>query len=203
MYSGALVESYDFDLILNAAEKLQNENIEFIIRGKGPLLDYIRKKKLDLKLNNLTIDEKIIPYKDISAMLSNADAFVVPMKDDYFLNLSLPTKILEFQAMSRPIICCSNGAPGNHVKKTNSGITIPCNSLPDFILAIKKLQKDFELCKEFGKNGEEFVKENEPGLPKFYNEDTDIILEPSFDFKMNKTFFFLSIDLGSIDIGSS
>ena len=33
MYSGSLVESYDFDIILNAAQKL--EEIKFIIRGKG------------------------------------------------------------------------------------------------------------------------------------------------------------------------
>jgi glycosyltransferase involved in cell wall biosynthesis len=160
MYSGALVESYDFELIIQAADKLQNENIKFVIRGKGPLLEYIKKRKKELKLDNLVIDEKIIPFSDLSKYLSSANVFVVPMKDDYFLNLSLPTKILEFQALSKPIICCSNGAPGKHVQKTKSGITIPCNNLTELILAIRKLQNESNLCEELGKNGEKFVEEN-------------------------------------------
>lgn len=160
MYSGALVESYDFNLVLQAAEKLKKENIKIIIRGKGPLLDYIKKRKKDLKLDNLVIDEKIIPFSEMSKHLSYADAFIVPMKDDYFLNLSLPTKILEFQALSKPIICASDGAPGKHVQKTKSGITIPCNNLTDLILAIKKLQNESNLCEEFGENGKKFVDNN-------------------------------------------
>ena len=45
MYSGSLTNSYDFDIILNAAKKLKNKNIEFIIRGKGKLLSYLCEQK--------------------------------------------------------------------------------------------------------------------------------------------------------------
>ena len=53
MYSGSLVESYDFNIIIHAAKKLQNEKIKFIIRGKGKLLSDIEKLIKELKVNNV------------------------------------------------------------------------------------------------------------------------------------------------------
>ena len=153
MYSGALVESYDFKILFQAAKKLKNENIQFIIRGKGPLLKEIIQKKNELRLNNLKIDSQIVDYDKISNVLSASDVFLVPMKNDYFLNLSLPTKILEYQALGRPIICCSNGAPGNYVKNTNSGISIPSENIIELINAIKNLKSDNVMCKSLGENG--------------------------------------------------
>ena len=160
MYSGALVESYDFDLFLNAIKKFKEKNFRFIIRGKGLLLEELKRKKNELDLNNLTIDSTIVESKQITDTLSKADIFLVPMKDDYFLNLSLPTKILEYQALGRPIICCSNGAPGNYVKDTNSGISIPAENLPKLIHSIQSLESDEILCKKFGTNGINYVKNN-------------------------------------------
>ena len=160
MYSGALVESYDFDLFLNAIKKLKEKNFRFIIRGKGLLLEELKRKKKELDLNNLTIDSTIVDSEQITSTLSKADAFLVPMKDDYFLNLSLPTKILEYQALGRPIICCSNGSPGNYVKDTNSGISIPAENLSTLIDSIQSLESDQILCKTFGENGMNYVKKN-------------------------------------------
>jgi len=161
MYSGALVESYNFELIINAAKELRNENIKFIIRGIGPLQKTLKKRIEELKLKNISIDEKFVEKYEISDVLGETDVFIVPLKDDYFLNLSLPTKILEFQAVSKPIICCSDGAPGNYVKTTNSGLSIPCNNLPMLIESIKKLMNDKELSKKLGENGVKYINENQ------------------------------------------
>ncbi|KER07007.1 D-inositol 3-phosphate glycosyltransferase 2 protein [Marine Group I thaumarchaeote SCGC AAA799-E16] len=160
MYSGALVESYDFELIFKVAEKMKNEKIKFVIRGKGTLTEFLKIKKNKLKLTNLIINEKFVESDKISHILSEADVFIVPLKKDYFLNLSLPTKILEFQALAKPIICCSNGAPARYIEKTNSGIAVTCNNPSDLIQAIKKLKNDKELCSKLGKNGNKFVHEN-------------------------------------------
>ncbi len=160
MYSGALVESYDFDIVINAAQQLKNKNIKFVIRGKGILLPYIKEKKEKLQLANLIVDTRIVPYEEISTVLSKSDVLLVPMKNEYTLNLSLPTKILEFQAVGRPIICCSNGAPGNYVERTKSGIRVDCGDLNSFILAILKLESDSNLCKNLGRNGRKYVEDN-------------------------------------------
>ena len=62
----------NFDIIINAAKKLENEKIKFIIRGKGKLLPYIEDliKKLQVKnmaaLITLSIKLNLIDLKHIS-----------------------------------------------------------------------------------------------------------------------------------------
>ena len=160
MYSGSFVESYDFDLIINAAKKLQDENIKFVLRGKGILLSYLQNEKKNKDLKNLLIDTEIVPLEYIAKKLAHADVFIVPMKNEIALNSTLPTKILEYQAIGRPIICCSDGAPGKYVEKTKSGIKTKYENLDEFIDAIQKLKSEPQLCKELGQNGKKYVDEN-------------------------------------------
>ena len=160
MYSGSFVESYDFDLIINAAKKLQDENIKFVLRGKGILLSYLQNEKKNKDLKNLLIDTEIVPLEYIAKKLAHADVFIVPMKNEIALNSTLPTKILEYQATGRPIICCSDGAPGKYVEKTKSGIKTKYENLDEFIDAIQKLKSEPQLCKELGQNGKKYVDEN-------------------------------------------
>ena len=159
MYSGSLVESYDFKLILDAAKQLQNKNIVFIIRGNGPLYIHLQNQKEKYNLENLIIDNKIVPLTEISDILSSADAFVVPMKNEIGINSNLPTKILEYQSIGRPILCCSNGVPGNFVERTKTGIKIECGNVNAFVDAILYLKSQPELCKEYGKNGSKLIEE--------------------------------------------
>ena len=82
------------------------------------------------------------------------------MKDNDFVNLSLPTKILEYQALGRPIICLSYGPPGNYVQNTNSGLKISSNNLSELINAIENLRSDNNLMKMLGENGMRYVNDN-------------------------------------------
>lgn len=160
MYSGSLVESYDFDIIINAAKKLKHKNIKFIVRGKGRLLPYLVEEKKKLQLDNLVIDTEFVPLERLPILLSNADVLLAPMEKGESLNTSLPTKILEYQASGRPIICCSNGAIGNYVERTKSGIRTDCGDLDAFVDAILKLESDPQLCKTLGNNARKFVEQN-------------------------------------------
>ena len=153
MYSGSLVESYDFDIIVHAAKKLENEKIKFIIRGKGNLLQHIEKLIKNLDVKNIILDTKFIPLNEVSETLSKADILLAPMGKGKYLNFSLPTKILEYQAVGRPIICSSNGAIGKYVEKTDSGIRTEHENVDAFVDAIRKLMEDEELCKKFGEKG--------------------------------------------------
>ena len=67
---------------------------------------------------------------------------------------------MEYQALGRPIICCSEGAPGNHVEKTNSGIRVDYDNLDDFVEAILKLEENRDLCNTIGSNSKKYVENN-------------------------------------------
>ncbi|SHO42858.1 hypothetical protein NSIN_10204 [Nitrosotalea sinensis] len=160
MYSGSLVESYDFDLILKAAKELKNKNIKFIIRGRGTLQTLLHEKKEKMGLENFIVDTNIVPLDQIYIELSKADVLLAPMKNEYALNSTLPTKLLEYQAVGRPIICCSNGSPGKYIENTKSGIRVDSEDLVGFVQAISRLASNQVLCRTLGLNGRKFVEEN-------------------------------------------
>ena len=160
MYSGSLNTTYDFDIIINAAKNLKDKNIQFIIRGKGKQLSYIQKQKAKFKIDNLIIDSNFVPIEKLSSILSKSDVLLIPMRKGDSLNTSLPTKILESQAIGRAIICCSSGAIGNYVKSTNSGICVDEEDIDGFVDAILKLESNDKLCQEFGQNGRKFIEKN-------------------------------------------
>jgi len=153
MYFGSLVESYDFDIIINAAKKLKGKKIQFIIRGRGKLLEYIKNQKEKYKLDNLLIETDVVQEEEIAKILHKSDVLLAPMQKSKLLNYSLPTKILEYQAVGRPIICCSDGAIGTYVEQTNSGLRVNQGNLESFINSILKLESDSKLCDVLGENG--------------------------------------------------
>lgn len=159
MYVGSLVESYDFDLIINAARKLKGKNIKFVIKGRGKLLPYVEKQKERYRLDNLEIESSFVSNEQIVKILQEADALLSPMADSKILNYSLPTKILEYQAVGKPIICCSNGAVGTYVEQTNSGLRVNQGDLNSFINSILRLESDINLCELLGKNGRKCIEE--------------------------------------------
>ncbi|MCV0399649.1 MAG: glycosyltransferase family 4 protein [Nitrosarchaeum sp.] len=159
MYSGSLVESYDFDIIINAAKKLENEKIKFIIRGKGKLLPYIEDLIKKLQVKNVVLDTDFIPLRELSETLAKADVLLSPMGKGKHLNFSLPTKILEYQSVGRPIVCSSNGAIGKYIESTGSGIRTEHENVDDFVEAITKLMKDEELCRKLGMQGRKNIEE--------------------------------------------
>jgi hypothetical protein len=160
LYSGSLVESYDFDIIVGAAKRLKNKSIKFIIRGKGKLLSHIQEQKEKFQLDNLIINTDFVPIDQLSKVLGESDVLLVPLGKGDYLNSSLPTKMLEYQAIGRPIICCSSGPVGNYVEKTKCGIRTEGGDLDAFIDVILKLESDPNLCEVLGRNGRTYVEEN-------------------------------------------
>jgi len=160
MYSGSLVESYNFDMIINAARKLKGKRIKFVIRGKGRLLQYIQEQKDKYQIDNLEINTDFVPTEKVVVELSKSDVLLAPMASGFSLNLSMPTKIIEYQSVGRPIICSSDGAVGNYVERTQSGIRVNLNDTETFVEAICRLESDPKLCKTLGRNGRKFVEEN-------------------------------------------
>lgn len=83
------------DIIIEVAKKLSEEKIEFLIAGKGPLLDYYRKKIEILDLKNITLlgyvsDTDLISYyKDCNLVLIPAEygeGFGLPIIEGYLFN---------------------------------------------------------------------------------------------------------------------
>jgi len=120
MYSGALSQGYDFDIVFKCAKILESESIHFIIRGKGELENKLKQSIKDYKLKNVELDTEFLPEEKLISLLNSADIFILPMSPVKGFDLGLPTKILEYQAIGKPIVCVSNEEPGKYIERTKS-----------------------------------------------------------------------------------
>lgn len=161
MYSGVLGLGYDFEVILEAAKILRrNMDIVFVVRGVGELAPRLRSRVSGLALSNVVLDTSFLPKEKLSALLGSADVFVLPMASMSFVEEGLPTKVFEYQAYGKPIICVSDGEPATYIEGCMCGLVVKPRDAYGFAEAVVKLYKDKKLAAKLGSNGLQHVSEN-------------------------------------------
>lgn len=144
MYSGILGILYDFDTFLKAAEQLKEiDNIKFVIRGEGEQKEKILSTIRERFLKNVTVMGKVKDYAEVSALINRADIFLVPMKDiPVWKDVAIPTKIFEFAAMGKPIICAGGKECKQFLESNNIGYVVNTTDHQGLVEKIRELKKE-------------------------------------------------------------
>ena len=159
MYLGAINIGYDFEPVIKAAKILETFPIQFVIHGRGETLDELKNLIKIAKVNNIKISTDILEKKELIKFLRTADIFLLPMASGV-IETGLPTKILEYQALGKPIVCISNGEAGKYIEKTKSGLVVKNKNPNQLSKAIIKLVEDEPLARQLGDNGRNYIAEN-------------------------------------------
>jgi colanic acid biosynthesis glycosyl transferase WcaI len=160
LYSGGFSIAYDFEQIFQAAKILENldPDIEFIIQGKGELLGTMQSRVKALKLQNVQIIDKLLSREAVGEFLGQADALIQPRANFKTSYRGMSSKLYEYQAVGKPIICCSRGVPSTYVKDTNSGLIVNPGDAESLSKAVKKLKQNPNEALIMGENGRKTVK---------------------------------------------
>ncbi len=159
LYSGGFSIAYDFDQIFRAAKMIENldPEVEFIIQGKGELLGSMLSKINELKLKNVQIIDKLLSREAVAEFLSQADVLILPLADFKIPYRGMSSKLYEYQAVGKPIICCSGGLPSVLVKDTDSGLVVNPGDFEALANAVLELKRDPVRCGIYGENGRKSV----------------------------------------------
>lgn len=161
MYSGKLGVAYDFDIILDTAKNLSSyNNIKFVIRGYGEQFEEISSKIAGLSLSNVILDTTYVNKERLNDLLNSAQVLILPNKPIKAVEQGLPTKLLEYQACGKPIICCSDGASSIYISSTKSGIVIKPGDSASLTNVVLQLYKDKQLRQKLGLNGWNHISQN-------------------------------------------
>jgi colanic acid biosynthesis glycosyl transferase WcaI len=160
MYSGALNIGYDFETVIKAAKLIKFEPVYFIIRGKGELSDSLTKMIEDYDVSNVVIRTDYLSKAELVSILNLADIFLLPMSPSVVIDQGLPTKVLEYQALGKPIVCISTGEAGRYIIKTQSGLVDTTRQPEELARLIMKLVNDEDLAKRLGSNGLNNINKN-------------------------------------------
>jgi colanic acid biosynthesis glycosyl transferase WcaI len=160
IYAGVLGIGYDFDQVFQAAKILEGKNIDvkFVLHGAGECLELIRHRIKELNLTNIKLSDKLFASREaVASLLNEADALILPLKDYGYPYLGIPSKLYEYQAVGKPIICCAAGQPKWFILNTNSGIVVRPGDNEGLAKAIVKLKENPTLAQTLGKNGRKYV----------------------------------------------
>jgi colanic acid biosynthesis glycosyl transferase WcaI len=161
MYSGVLGLGYDFEVVLEAARFLgKNRDVVFVIRGVGEMAPKLKKAISERGLRNVVLDTRFLPKDELITLLSSANVFLLPMADMTFVDLGLPTKVFEYQAYGKPILCVSGGEPARYIYSTKSGLIVKPKDANGLVEAIITLYKDAKSGTRLGLNGRKYVLEH-------------------------------------------
>jgi glycosyltransferase involved in cell wall biosynthesis len=105
LYSGNLGLYYEFDMILEGARQLLDENFRLVITGAGGGKENIAKKIEELKLSNTTL-LGYTPQKEFNDALNCCDALIVTIAKGID-GISFPSKLYTCLSVGRPIIAFS------------------------------------------------------------------------------------------------
>ncbi len=178
LYSGGFSIAYDFEQIFKAAERIAglDPDITFIIQGKGELLGSMRNRVKELNLTNVQIIDKLLSREAVGEYLGKADVLILPLADFKTPYRGMSSKLYEYQAVGKPIICCTNGLPKDYVEQTNSGLTVYPGDFQALIQAVLTLKNNPELARAMGGNGRKYV-ENEASIEAIGSKMKNVFLE--------------------------
>jgi glycosyltransferase involved in cell wall biosynthesis len=160
IYAGVIGVGYDFEQIFEAAKILNEKKLSvvFIIHGNGECLNSIRNRLKELNLINVVLSDKMLgSRKEVANLLSSADALILPLKNYGGSYPGIPSKLYEYQALGRPIICCAEGEPARYISESNSGLVVEPENSKLLAAAVSFLIANPEKSREMGVNGRNYV----------------------------------------------
>ncbi|MBW1672885.1 MAG: glycosyltransferase [Deltaproteobacteria bacterium] len=104
LYWGNFLFLHGFDLILDAAEELRNEDIEFILCGRGDKEAWIRQEAQKRNLSNVILKGFVPTTKELIHIIDGSDITLGHFRDIYAINFGSANKVREGMARGKPVI---------------------------------------------------------------------------------------------------
>jgi glycosyltransferase involved in cell wall biosynthesis len=144
LYHGSVTRRYGLDLAIRAVGLAKDRvpGIHLTIRGAGDDRPALLELRRTLGLEDLVdlLDEHV-PERDLPAIIGEADAAVVPYRDDVFTDGILPTKLMEYAAVGIPCIAARTTAIRTYFGDANVEFFSP-GDVEDLVDAIRRLADD-------------------------------------------------------------
>ena len=151
-YAGTIGIANNLDMFVEAATKLREENIQFVIVGEGA-----HKKRLEETANDV-IFLPAVSKKEIPMILESFDiGYIGLMKEELFKFGISPNKIFDYMFAKIPVVMAVD-AGNDLVQEANCGESVPSCDPEDIASAVKKIYYlSPDERRKLGENGYKFV----------------------------------------------
>ena len=141
-FTGNIGESQDFPAILDAAERLKNDQmIRWTIVGDGRMFQWIQDQVEKRGLADHVLLEGRHPIEKMPYFFSQADALLVSLKDEPIFSYTIPGKLQAYLKAGKPIVAMLNGEGADLVRMNNCGITCKAGDSEGLATAVRRLSQ--------------------------------------------------------------
>jgi glycosyltransferase involved in cell wall biosynthesis len=151
-YIGNLGLAQGLDTVLEAAQQLRSEPVAFLLLGEGvekPRLTALARARA---LENVRFLQGV-PRKDVPSVLAACDALLVILRDDPLFRITIPSKIYEYMAAGKPILCSVGGEATALVVEARCGLPVRPSDGSALADSVRMLLADPSLCRTLGEAG--------------------------------------------------
>ena len=160
LYFGALGEANNLSVILAAANRLQDRSdILFVLIGDGMKRQALEEQRRALGLENVLILPPV-PKHEARGHINAADLCLVTLQDLPLFAGAIPTKLLEYLACGKPVICGIRGEAERIVHSAQAGVVFEPNDDARLAELIRELIADEARTAEMAAKGPAFVRKH-------------------------------------------
>lgn len=182
VYAGNFGNAQNIDVIINAAEKLQNhEEICFALFGTGGMVDDYKKMVQKKNLGNVMFFP-LQPYDKVSYVYSLGSVGIVSCKKGLGKG-AMPSKTWSIMSAGTPVIANYDTDTDMQriITENKLGVFSHADDAEDMAKAILEMYNSPTLCQEYGKNARQFIEQN---LTKEVGTQKYVEVLKSFDKKI-------------------
>src|SRR5579884_575242 len=168
--------------LLDAAELLQDEPVKFLMVGEGTDKTRLQTMVRIRGITNVKFLEGV-PRKRVPAVLAACDSLLLMLRNDPLFEITVPSKLYEYMAAGKPVICSVGGEAATLVEKFHCGISVLPSDGTALAGAIRKLRADPALCREMGERGKRCARETFPCdlMMARYEELIELVMRPTHE----------------------
>lgn len=153
LYFGALGIANNVDVILRAAERMHEvDAVVWMIVGDGIQREELIAQAKKKALKNVIFGEAV-PRTQARAYLNVADMGIVTLLDLPLFEGALPTKLLEYMACGKPVVCGVKGEAKRWVEAYDTGLVFEPNDVNGLLAHVQTLAAAPERAAAMGRNG--------------------------------------------------
>lgn len=172
MYHGYISEYNGLDVAIKAVSYLKRQIPEVVLKvyGDGPYLDYCRDVVKEYDVVNHVELNGITSLENIAEQINLADIGIIPNKSTPFTDCNMPTRIFEYLAMRRPVVCSRTKGVLDYFKEDELCFYNPgCSQ--DLARVIEKIYCDSQYAEEILNKGYQVYRRHRWGNEKEYFVD--------------------------------
>lgn len=159
LYAGIIGHAQGLELILNAAQAIENPAVKFLLVGSGPVKEDLIQLKKQMALENVFFFDAV-SKKEIPNIVKACDVALVPLKKLDLFKGAIPSKVFENLAMEIPVLLGVEGeAKSLFIDQGNAGWFFEPENTNQLVEKINYIVAHPEEVIEKGKNGRVYVSE--------------------------------------------